>query len=86
MIVQVRYMWLPYTGKVVVVVSDPVDDVGSDVSSVVQAYRSDGRHSQSTPIDDPLLPLKTLLSEQQAVPIESTSVRYCTLCTCPHHR
>jgi hypothetical protein len=29
-------MWLPYTGRVVVVVSDPVDDHGT--SSSVQSY------------------------------------------------
>ena len=31
-------MWLPYTGKVVVVVSDPVDDIEHDESSVVRLY------------------------------------------------
>ena len=69
----VRYMWLPYTGKVVVVVSDPVDDDANDQSSVVRAY-SPPMGSGSVPTsekEDPTLPLKQLLSKRRNMSVES---------------
>ncbi len=81
----VRYMWLPYTGgKVVVVVSDPVDDAEADVSSVVRDYTLPPSSSSAgdeavvaaAAAADPTLPLKHLLSAKRGgVPLEEFSAR-----------
>lgn len=69
----VRYMWLPYTGKVVVVVSDPVDDDANDQSSVVRAYHPPTESGSVPPAqkEDPTLPLKELLSKRRNTSVES---------------
>lgn len=68
----VRYMWLPYTGSVVVVVSDPVDDTVNDVSSVVRDYETPtGAHTSANSAgqdgDDAALPLKQLLTDRRGL-------------------